>query len=117
MARYEHLPIFKEIYDLNLYFYQVSRGFPKDIKYGLAQEIRVLLTFTLDQVISANSDKNKLPYLSKAEKSLEIIKVKVRMLYDLKTIKLQRYQYISTSLINISKQFTAWKNWSENGRS
>lgn len=34
MARYQHLPLFKSVYDLNLYFFKLSRGFPKDFKYG-----------------------------------------------------------------------------------
>ena len=39
MARYDHLPIYKSIYDLNLYFFKLAKGFPKDYKYGLAKEI------------------------------------------------------------------------------
>ena len=48
MAKYEHLKIYKSIYDLILYFYKLLRGFTREYKYGIAQEIRSLLCELLD---------------------------------------------------------------------
>jgi hypothetical protein len=113
MARYEHLPLFKDVYDFNLYFFKLSRGFPKDIKYGLGQEVKEQTSFLLDQIILANDNVDKKQYLKKAESCLEVVKIKIRMLRDLETLSLTSYNHIFTWLVKISKQITAWKNWSE----
>ncbi|NCD25961.1 MAG: four helix bundle protein [Deltaproteobacteria bacterium] len=117
MAQYEHLPVFKAIYDFNIYFHTLSRGFPKDVRYGLAGEVRTLASYVMNQVVLANTAAAKGPHLVRAETSLELMKIKVRMLRDLKAMKVSSYKYASSTLIDISKQIAAWKTWSENGRS
>ncbi|OQB05297.1 MAG: hypothetical protein BWY19_01109 [bacterium ADurb.Bin212] len=113
MARYEHLPIFKDVYDFNLHFFKLSRGFPKDIKYGLSQEIKEQTSLLLDQIILANDNIDKRQYLKKAESCIELIKIKTRMLRDLEVLSIKSYGFIFAWLIKISKQITAWKTWSE----
>jgi len=115
MARYEHLPLFKDVYDFNLYFFKLSRGFPKDIKYGLGQEVKTETSFLLDQIIVANDNIDKKQYLKKAESCIEVIKIKIRMLRDLEVLSIKSYNFIFTALIGISKQLAAWKTWSEKG--
>jgi len=78
MAYYEHLKIYKSIYDLILYFYRLSRGFTREFKYGIGQEIRSLLTELLDQMVIANSSDNrtKITILSGAETLIESLKLR-----------------------------------------
>ena len=116
MARYEHLKVFDATYKFNLYFYQVSRGFPKEYKYGLADEIRKGLTYVLVQIMQANSVRDKRVALGRAMATLDVITIKIRMLHDLKVITTRRYKYASQQVVDIGAQLTAWKNWSENGR-
>jgi len=113
MAQYEHLPLFKSAYDFDLYFVKLSRGFPKDFKYGLALEIRKLCLEIIDNIILANNNKEKKEYLENVLVVIERIKVKVRLLKDLKIIKMISYKFIFESLIEISKQTMAWKKWAE----
>jgi len=113
MARYNHLPLFKRAYEFKLYFVKLSRGFPKDFKYGLALEIRKLCSEILDNIILANKSKNKEEYLQIVILAVERIKIKIRLLKDLGVIKTSSYKYIFESLIDVSKQTTAWKNWAE----
>ena len=40
LARYEHLPIFKKAYDLNLYFEKTVCHFSRYHKYTLGTEVR-----------------------------------------------------------------------------
>lgn len=113
MARYEHLPLFKDVYDFNLHFFKLSRGFPKDIKYGLGQEVKSQTSLLLDHIILANDNSEKSQDLKKAENCVELIKIKTRMLKDLEVLSIKSYGFIFTWLIKISKQITAWKKWSE----
>jgi len=115
MARYEHLPIYKSIYDLNLYFFKLSRGFPKDFKYSLAQEIKGLLTELLDLIIIANNSSKKSETLEKATIIIERLKIKARLLHDLNIISLKSYKYFSRELVEISKQIEKWLTWAKKG--
>lgn len=113
MAQYEHLPLFKKAYDFKLYFVKLSRGFPKDFKYGIATEIRQLCLKIIDDIVLANDNADKKKYLQDILTTIVRIKVKVRLLKDLNVIKLSSYKYISEALVDLSKQTTAWKSWSE----
>lgn len=113
MARYEHLPIYKSVYDINLYFFKLARGFPKDYKYGLAQEIEELLTELMDIVVEANNIENKTNKLKEGLIAIERIKFKARLLHDLKVLNIKSYKFFFQQLIEISKQFEKWMNWSK----
>jgi len=113
MSRYEHLPIYNSVYAVNLYFFKLSGGFARDIKYGIAQEIRGLLTELMDRVVIANNcaDQAKAGELEKAEILIERVKLKYRILKDVKAVNTRKYEYFSRLLIDISKQVQAWKKW------
>lgn len=115
MARYEHLPLYKLIYDFILYFFKLSDNFSKGYKYGFANEVRDSLLRLLEIVIIANNNTNKVENLKNAEIELEKIKIKIRLLKDLKLIGLKSYCYCAKQLISIGKQLYAWKNWSQKG--
>jgi len=117
MARYEHLQLYKEVYDYVVYFYKLSKGFSKDIKYGLATDLNKNNICLLEKIIVANKEQNKTSRLEEAEILVEIIKIKQRILKDIGSINLKSYEYIFSKLIVISKQIVSWKNWSEKGRS
>lgn len=111
MAQYEHLPLFNSAYNFDLYFVKLSRGFPKDFKYGLAVEIRQLCLEVIDNIILANNHEDKKEYLQKVLTAIERIKIKIRLLKDMEIIKLSSYRFAFESLVEMSKQATAWKNW------
>jgi len=116
MARYEHLPVYKSVYDLNLYFFNLSRGFPKEFKFGLGQEIRGLLSQLNDQIIIANNLVDKTDALKSAEMIIEQIKLKNRLLHDLNIISMKSYEFFTRGLVEISKQIEKWRLWSQKGR-
>ncbi|MEI6054077.1 MAG: four helix bundle protein [Candidatus Saccharibacteria bacterium] len=114
MARYNHLSVYQNTYELNLYFFKLARGFPKDFRYGLASEIKSLLSDMLDQIVIANSSADKGAALQKATLDIERIKFKSRMLNDLKVMSLKSYEYFFKQLVEISKQFGKWYIWAKN---
>lgn len=113
MAHYQHLNVYKKSYDFNLYFFNLSKGFSKEYKYSIAHDIKLQAMHLTDQIILANNASNKQQNLLEAESCLEMIKIRVRMLYDLKVIKVQSYEFISRLLIDITNQIIAWKKWYE----
>lgn len=113
MARYEHLPIYKSVYDLNLYFFKLARGFAKEYKYGLAQEITQLLTKLFDTIVEANNMNDKVVTLKAGLVIVERLKFKARLLHDLNVMSLKSNQYFSMQLVDISRQFEKWLSWSQ----
>lgn len=115
MARYEHLPVFKCVYDLTLYYYKLCKGLPKDIKYTIAAEVKDALGKIVVLIVQANNTSEKSAYITEALVQMEIIKFKVRIIRDLDAIKLKSYEYLSRQYIEISKQLQLWKEWAEKG--
>ena len=113
MARYEHLPVYKAAYDLNLYFFKLSHSFPKDFKYGLGQEVRALLTELLDLIIITNNSQDKRSALQKATLTIERVKFKARLLHDLKVIKTTSSKHFFVQLVEISQQLKKWYDYCE----
>ncbi len=112
MARYSHLPIYKSVYDLNLYFFSLARGLPKDFRYTLAKDIEDMLLKLIDQIVIANNTNDKTIELKKGLIIIERIKIKARLLHDLKIMKIKSYQCFFEQLVEISKQFEKWLKWS-----
>ena len=103
------------VYDLILYFYKLSKRLPKDVKYGLAQEVRENLTEILDKIVIANNITYKEKILFEGEILIGRIKLKIRILKELNSISLKSYEFISRSLVDISKQISAWRKWAKKG--
>lgn len=59
MARTEHLPIYKESYDLCLYIEQVVHGFSRYHKYSLGTDLRDTARRALRLVVRADSRQDK----------------------------------------------------------
>ncbi len=115
MARYEHLPVFQSVYKLILYFYNLSCGFPKDHKYTIAQEIKVDLMKLADLIIIANNSVDKTKVIARAILVIENIKIKNRLLSDMKVTRMKSYEYFSRELVDISKQIEKWFLWAKKG--
>jgi len=115
MARYDHLPVFKCVYSLTLYYYRLCKGLPKDIKYTIAAEVKDALGKIVVMIVRANDSREKVVYIKEALLLVELIKFKVRIMRDLDAIKLRSYEYLSRQHIEISKQLQLWKEWAEKG--
>ncbi len=59
MAQTEHLPIYKQTYDLCLYLEQVVRNFSRYHKYSLGADLRAGARRALRLVVRANARRDK----------------------------------------------------------
>ena len=66
MARYEHLPIYKQALDVAVHFEKVVAGFSRYHKYTLGTELRNASRAVLSQIAAVNGESNKQPGLIKA---------------------------------------------------
>ncbi len=111
MAQYNHLPIFQLAYKLTLEIYQTTHQFPREYKYTLGQKLKEISSDFLDFIVLVNSQENKTPSLKEARLRLERLRIHIRLACDLKILNLKRYESISRSLEDLSKQLSGWQDW------
>ena len=76
MARYEHLPIFRDAYDLTVHIEKIVRNFSRYHKYTLGSDLRKRSRIILDKIVQANSDReNRQARLLELRQELESFKV------------------------------------------
>ena len=84
MARYEHLPIYKRAFDLNVYLETVVRNFSRYHKYTLGTELRNNARQTVRLIIRANNTHDKLKILTELRELLEELKLTLRICKEVK---------------------------------
>ena len=79
MARYEHLPIYREAYDLCLYFEQLVRGMARYDKYTLGADLRNLSREIAKLISRANSEEDRTVTLREVRGKVEELKLVLRL--------------------------------------
>jgi four helix bundle protein len=109
MARYSHLPIFQKSYELIKWIYFCVSKFSKAEKYALGQKIKQTAMDFLDRIIRANGARDKTPDLEEAAQLLEILRIYIRLSYDLSLINLKRYELLSGKIDEIGRMLGGWR--------
>lgn len=60
MAKYEHLPIYKQALDLAVYLEKTVSGFSRYHKYSLGMDLRRLAHRNINLIVKANSETDRL---------------------------------------------------------
>ena len=109
MSRYEHLPIYKKMFDFTVYIEKVVKNFSRYNKYALGTELRLLCYECIDTIILANSVKNRKEILIKLRILLEKIKIRLIIAKELKAFNNKNsFFYALNSIVEISKQNEGW---------
>ena len=112
MARYQHLPVFQDIYDLIIEIHKRVDGFPRIHRYSIGEKLKNIGFDLLDRIIKANSAKMKADDLAEAEYILERFKIYVRLCFDLKIVGHNGFEYLARKNESIGGQIAKWKDWS-----
>ncbi len=89
MAKYEHLSIFKQSYDLMIELYDEIKNFPKEYKYSLWEKLKNYSLDLVTNIYEINSLKNneiKIRGILKTISLVEKIKILMRVSKVLLTI-------------------------------
>jgi len=87
MARYEHLPIYKKAFDLNLYIENAVRHFSRYHKYTLGTELRDYARNVAKLIVRANNSPDKIEILSELRELLEQMKLTIRLCKEVKAFR------------------------------
>ncbi len=86
MARYEHLPVFRDGYELVLRIFRFASTLSKSHKYSIGEMLRMESLKILQNIVAANSEyasEKRISILSEALLNLETVRILMRTVHDL----------------------------------
>ena len=109
MARYEHLPIYKQALDVAVHFEKVVAGFSRYHKYTLGTELRNASRAVLAQIAAVNGESNKQPGLVALRKQLDELLILVRLAKEVNAFRhFKAYQYAVEQVVAVCRQNEGW---------
>ncbi len=110
MALYYDLSVFKDVYSLVLKIFEYTKDFPREYKYTLGQDLKKDSINLVRSIYRANKSKEKRVYLEGFLDDFELVKLELRICFDMKLLSVQKHAAISELMERIGKQITAWRN-------
>ena len=109
MARYEHLPIYKQAMDVAVHFEKVVAGFSRYHKYTLGADLRDKSREVLGLIVKANSSAEKLPRLLDLRDHLEQLLILIRLGKEVKAFRsFKSFQFAAEQVVALSRQNEGW---------
>lgn len=104
------IPIFKKIYDLYKTFYSCRTTVSKQDRYAIWQKSENLILEILEGILLASQlpKSEKLPTLNGVSLKLNILRVFIRLMKDIKTIDNKRYTDLETIVDEIGRMLGGW---------
>jgi hypothetical protein len=83
MAQYQHLPIYKQAYDVLLRTMTATKDFPREYKFTLGQKIKDELTELVVMIYRANTAMNKKQHIESILERIQAIQLLMRLCHDM----------------------------------
>ncbi len=109
MALYNELPVYKASYDLLLDIFRFTANFTREYKFTVGEKLKNETLTLILLVYKANSSTAKVEILQEAREQIELIRVLIRLMQDLKQVSLKSFVIINKKIENVSKQLTGWQ--------
>lgn len=97
------LKLYKETYDFLLWLYPEIKKFPKSEKYTLGERLKNITESLLLNIVLINKNTSKQEYFKKADLDIELLRILLRLSYDLKIITFKKYEFASKKVDDIGK--------------
>lgn len=104
------MPIFKKSYELYKEFYILKNSAPKKDRYGIWQKCENCILKILELIISASHKqaREKTPTLESASLNLDVLRILIRLMKDIKSIDNKKYIAIEQSIDEIGRMLGGW---------
>jgi len=109
VARYDHLPVYKASYDLLLEIFRFTKNFNREYKYTIGESIKKETVNMITHIYRANTNYGKKDVIQKARENVEVIRLFLRLLKDLRQISIGKFVQINENIESVSKQLAAWQ--------
>lgn len=102
--------VLKKVYNLYLNIYGLLKNFPKRSRYTLGEKIENTLLDLMEMISFANTQIKPLrePVLNKASAKCELLKLLLRLAYDLSLFNDRQYVAIENQIQEIGKMLGGW---------
>jgi hypothetical protein len=103
-------PIFKKSYDLYKVFYGYRADVPKQDRYTIWQKCETLMVELLECILlgGQTAKAEKLPVLEDASMKLNLLRVFVRLMCDVKAIDNKKYIALESKIDEIGRMLGGW---------
>jgi len=104
------IPIFKKAYDLYKLFYGYHATIPKQDRYTVWQRCENALLDVIEGILLASQQykSEKLPTLEKVSVKLNLLRVLLRLLKEVKTIDAKKYVALQSPIDEIGRMLGGW---------
>jgi hypothetical protein len=109
MALYSELPVYKATYDLLLDIFRFTKNFGKEYKYTVGESLKKETLELLTLIYRANVRRDKQDVLQEARERIEVIRLFIRVMKDMRQVSLKQFVQINTSIESVSKQLSGWQ--------
>ena len=109
MAKYDELPVYKASYELLLEIFRFTREFKREFKFTVGESLKKETLELITLIYRANSKTDKRETLQAAREKIEVIRLFVRLMKDLKQISLDQFVQVNKRVESVSKQLTGWQ--------
>lgn len=110
MARYNELPVFKDMYALSLLLFEYTQDFSREYKYTIGQDIKRDALQLMRCIYRANKANAKREHLERFMDEFELLQLEIRLCVDLKILPIKKQANLSVLMDSIGKQNTGWRN-------
>jgi hypothetical protein len=109
MARYEHLPIYKQALDAAVHFEKVVAGFSRYHKYTLGTEIRNQSRAALSLIVRANGARDRAAVLLELRQCLDELLILLRLAKEVRAFRsFKSFQFAIEHVVSVSRQNEGW---------
>ncbi len=95
LALYSCLSVYKATYDLLIAIFQFTKDFGKEYKYKVGESLKKETIELLTLIYRANLKRDKQEVLQEARERIEVIRLFIRLMKDMKQISLKQFVQIN----------------------
>ena len=108
MSKINEYPLFSKWYKILDWILDRCEGFPKDVRFTLANRISNLALDIMEKIIEAVYTKKRQPILYSINLKLEKLRILFRIVKDRKLLSFKQYEFISLELNEAGKMVGGW---------
>ena len=104
------IPIFKKSYDLYKTLHEYRSSIPKKDRFTIFERCEATLLDIIENILLASSQnpKDKLPTLNHINLKLNLLRVFIRLIKDVKAIDNKKYVNLQSMIDEIGKMLGGW---------
>lgn len=110
------IPIFKKAYSLYKDFYSIRSSVSKQDRYTIYLRCENTILDVIETILKAGRESKieKLPTLEHGSLKLNLLRVLIRLLKDVKAINIKKYSSLEESIDEIGRMLGGWIRSSKN---